>query len=219
MQLYFDVVSSAAEKLDVGIDDVRSLYAARHYAAYKCSIMDFGMYNCCTVTVEYRHEWNWRIFVHIPDGMHVKVHVDKSITPSELHDVVVDKAADYLDVRPDEIYSLYMDKAYNMFDNVSLVELGMHDGCTVTVYARLLGGVCVAHKACGKRKEVSNGATNEHQTQSYVHRQYRNQYAFRSMLERLRRGEVNHRDVELIRSRHISNFCESEAIYFKPQMQ
>jgi len=158
MQLYFNVVQSASEKLEVGIDDIRSLFAERHYAAYRCSIMDLGMHNCCTVNVEFLHDWHWNIMIDIPDGTSVKIQVEESISPSELHGIVVKRATDYLGVDPDEIYSLYNGKTYRTFKNISLAELGMHDGCSVTVYARLRGGACVANRVGGKRKEVSNHA-------------------------------------------------------------
>lgn len=155
MELYFDVISSAAEKLEVGVHDIRSLYAERHYAAHKCPIKDLGMYHCCTVTVDFLHDWNWKIIVDIPDGTSIKVHAEASMSPSELHDLVAERATDYLGVTPNEIYSLYRGKAYNMFDNVSLVDLGMHNGCSVTVYGRIRGGVCVANRVGGKRRGVS----------------------------------------------------------------
>lgn len=158
MELYFRVCNSAAEMLEVGGDDIFSLYANRHYAAYKCSIAEFGFYNCCTVTVHYLHEWCWTIYCDIPDGKSITVAADDSMTPSELHSNVLEKAADYFDTDPGKLYSLFQGKCYSHHDSLTIKEFGFDDGSRVTVYPRLLGGVCVSNKRKGKRRTVSTNS-------------------------------------------------------------
>ena len=57
--------------------------------------------------------------------------------------MVVSNAANYIHVPVQSVYALFNGRSFAMKTDTRIDELGMYNGCCVTVFIRLLGGVHV----------------------------------------------------------------------------
>lgn len=154
--LYNLIIYTAAEKLGVGVEEIMSLYDKRHYAASRKPICDLGFYNCCTVEVIARDQWT--IFVMVPGGYYVEegFEVDALSSSSDLNRDALAAASLLMDVPTDDLYALYNGTPLLRNREVPIYQLGIHDGSTIEVFAKMKGGVCVSSVLCGRKRSVSN---------------------------------------------------------------
>ena len=153
--LYNLVIYTAAEKLEVGVEEIMSLYDKRHFAASRKPISDLGFYNCCTVEVIARDRWT--IFVVVPGGYYVEegFEVDALSSSNELNRDALAAASLLMDVPTDDLYALHNGTPLLRSRDVPIYQLGIHDGSTIAVYPRVRGGVCVSSVLCGRKRSVS----------------------------------------------------------------
>ena len=141
-----------APLLEVNVTNVYSKFNGRSYVLDTCSLAELGMYHCCSVSVQYAR--GWTIYVEIPDGATLKVATDGDDLVAELHEDVVQRASEYFDCHPTNLYSLYNGKLYQHLVSATVKELGMFDGCHVVVHARIKGSICVKNRVGGRKRTV-----------------------------------------------------------------
>ena len=155
--LYNLVIYTAAEKLNVGVEEIMSLYDKRHYAASRKPICDLGFYNCCTVEVIARDRWT--IFAEVPGGCYYVeecFEVDALSSSSDLNRDALAAASLLMDVPTDDLYALHNGTPLLRSRDVPIYQLGIHDGSTIEVFHKMRGGVCVSSVLCGRKRSVSN---------------------------------------------------------------
>lgn len=150
--LHREIIVRAGGRLEVNDSDVFSKFSCHHYVLNTCTLLHMGMYSGCFVTVEYYDSWT--VYVNIPDGATLKVPCNASTTGSDLHQNVVHRASDYFETDASHLYSLFRGKHYGHLDEVSILDIGINDGCHVDVLVRVHGGVCVKNRSGGRKRKV-----------------------------------------------------------------
>lgn len=155
--LYILVTLRAAEVLEVGTEDIFSLYEKRHFAAYKSPIYELGFYNCCTVEVKYRETW-W-LTVTLPDGNSFYIEADPCSGSENFYNSVVHSASSRLGLHENYLYATMEGKPFGHLGDMPLLRLGFTKKSKIFVQVRHIGGVCVAQDMSGRKRTVSRQMT------------------------------------------------------------
>ena len=151
--LYIYVSLRAAERLEVGIEDIFSLFEKRHYAAYKSPIFELGFFNCCTVQVKYRETW-W-LPVRLPNGSTFHIEADPCHPSESFYNSVIFGASSRTRLQESAIYATMEGKPFGHLGDIPIFRIGFTKKSKIIVHVRLIGGVCVAQDASGRKRRVS----------------------------------------------------------------
>lgn len=152
--LHREVILIAGNRLEVNDSDVLSKYGGHHYALDMRTLTDMGMYSGCSVSVQHCNRWVWTVLADIPNGATLKIPVAESTLASDFHKDVVQRAAEYFDSSPSDLYSLFRGKHYHHHKSLTIKDIGMYDKCRVDVMTRIKGGVCVKNRPGGTKRKV-----------------------------------------------------------------
>ena len=99
------------------------------------------LYRFHSVSTAYPDSNEWLINIDVPGHQYLSVSVKESTRCHILYSMVVSNAANYIHVPVQSVYALFNGRSFAMKTDTRIDELGMYNGCCVTVFIRLLGGV------------------------------------------------------------------------------
>lgn len=145
----------ASEIFDCLAEDLLCLFEKKIFAASARPIEDLGFFNCCTVSVEARH--NWEIYLNLPRGFFCDYPLcaDPLTSSNDLNNRILCVASVILGVNPDDLYVLFNGTPLFRASPVPIFALALHDNSHVTVLCRMRGGICVAQNSSGRKRCVS----------------------------------------------------------------
>ena len=155
------IKEQACEIFDCLDEALMCIFEKRIFAASARPIEDLGFFNCCTVSVEARNEWN--IYILLPRGFVFEhpLSADPLTSSNHLNNRILYLASWIMGISPDSLYVLYNGTPLARATSVPLYALALHNNSYVTVFQRVRGGICVAQNSSGRKRSVS-------QTVSYI---------------------------------------------------
>ena len=96
----------------------------------------------------------WSIIVQLPSKRRCCMSVKADLSAKEAYSRVIALAGANLQERASALYALLNGKHFATVE-APIHALGFHDGCTVEVFYRLRGGVCVSNRDGGRKRGVS----------------------------------------------------------------